>query len=161
MMAITIRRYRPDDAAALWGVYYSAIHHVATADYSLEQVCAWAPESIDESTWAERMCAISPFVAERDGRTVGYADVQPNGYIDHFFVASVATRQGVGSRLMEHIHSTAASAGLETLFSDVSITARPFFEHWGFEVERQQSVVVRGIELTNFRMRKSQLTSKW
>jgi len=162
MMPITIRRYRSGDATALWGVYFSAIHQVAAADYSPEQISAWAPESVDsadQAKWAERMFGISPFVAERDGEIVGYADVQPNGYIDHFFVAGGAARQGVGSHLMEHLHAAATSAGLEVLFSDVSVTAKPFFERWGFVVERQQRIVVRGVGLTNFRMRKSRLAS--
>ena len=109
----------------------------------------------------ERVRGIAPFVAERDGTIVGYADVQQSGYIDHFFVAAGATRQGVGSLLMDRIHVTALSAGLKSLFSDVSVTARPFFEHWGFEVEGRQSLVVNGVSLANFRMRKSRLTFKW
>jgi hypothetical protein len=31
-----------------------------------------------------------------EGGSVAYADVQPNGYIDHFFVAAAFVRQGVG-----------------------------------------------------------------
>lgn len=159
MRQITIRRYRPDDAEDLWAVYYSAIHEVAAADYSMEQLDAWAPASFDSSKWAERMRGIAPFVAEGDGAIVGYADVQTNGYIDHFFVAGGAARQGVGSRLMGHIHSVAVAIGVESLFSDVSLTAKPFFEHWDFEIERQQSLAVRGVSLANLRMRKGQLTS--
>ncbi len=154
---ITIREYRADDAPALRTVYCSAIRETAAKDYSPEQIAAWAPETVDESRWATRMAGISPFVAERDGNVVGYADVQSNGYIDHFFVAGYAARQGVGHALMRRIHSHATAIGLTSLFSDVSITARPFFESWGFAVEGQQSLVVAGISLTNYRMRKGRL----
>jgi putative acetyltransferase len=155
-----IRSYRTEDDADLWAVFHSAIHEVAAADYTREQVAAWAPAGFDPSKWSERMRGIAPFVAERDGTIVGYADVQENGYIDHFFVAGAVVRQGIGSRLMQSIHAKAVASGLESLFSDVSITAKPFFERWGFIVEKQQEVTVRGITLTNFRMRKSQLTSR-
>jgi putative acetyltransferase len=161
MKETVIREYRAGDAEALWAVYFSAIHHVAAADYSEEQIDAWAPANIDPSEWSKRVSGIAPFVAERDGSIVGYADVQQSGYIDHFFVAAGATRQGVGSLLMDRIHFTALSAGLQSLFSDVSITARPFFEHWGFEIEGRQNLVVNGVSLANFRMRKSRLTFKW
>jgi putative acetyltransferase len=157
-MMITVRRYRPDDAPVLWTVFYSAIRETAAKDYSPEQIAAWAPESFDDALWAQRMTGIAPFVAERDGVVVGYADVQANGYVDHFFVAGHAGRQGVGSHLMQQIHAHADSMGVTSLFSDVSITARPFFEHWGFAVEQQQSLVVAGVRLTNYRMRKAQLT---
>jgi putative acetyltransferase len=160
-MTITIREYRSDDAPALWAVYFSAIWETAAKDYSPQQIAAWAPENFDSALWAKRMAGIAPFVAERGGKVVGYADVQQNGYMDHFFVAAHAGRQGVGQALMHQIHARANSTGLTALFSDVSITARPFFESWGFAVEQEQSLVVAGISLTNYRMRKDQLTSKW
>jgi putative acetyltransferase len=74
--------------------------------------------------------------------------------------AGAAARQGVGSRLMDRIHSHAVSTGLTSLFSDVSITARPSFERWGFVVEKQQRLVLGEISLTNFRMRKDRIASK-
>ena len=156
---ITIRRFRPDDAPALWAVYSSAIRELAVRDYSPEQIDAWAPAAFDQAMWARRMEGIKPFVAERDGAIVGYADVQPDGYIDHFFVAGDAARQGVGTELMKRIHHEAASVGVASLFADVSITARPFFERCGFGVEQQRTLVVSGVALRNFRMRKHQLTS--
>lgn len=39
--------------------------------------------------------------------------------------------------------------------ADVSITAKQFFERKGFEVVQQQTVVRQGVELTNFKMKKS------
>jgi putative acetyltransferase len=155
---ITIRHFENGDEAALWQVFFSAIHETASADYTPEQINAWAPEVVDFARWASRIWSISPFVAERDGEIVWYADVQSNGYIDHFFVSPALSRQGVGSLLMRKIHDTAIVRGIESLFADVSVTARPFFEKWGFEVEASQAVPIRGVILNNFRMRKSRLT---
>jgi putative acetyltransferase len=101
------------------------------------------------------MRGIQPFVAEDAGQIVGYADLQPTGYIDHFFVAALRIRQGVGSQLMQHIHTTAAAQRIPQLSADVSITARPFFEKWGFVVMQQQAVTVRGVTMTNFHMQKA------
>ena len=53
---------------------------------------------------------------------------------------------------MRKIHDTARLRGADCLFSNVSLTARPFFEKWGFGVESPQIVQVRGIALRNFRM---------
>jgi len=152
-----IRPFRQGDEDALRRVFFSAVHGVASKDYSAEQIEAWAPapKGADRAPWAERMRAIRPFVAEADGVILGYADVQPNGYIDHFFVAAPAARGGVGSSLMARLHEEAAVRGTACLFADVSITARPFFEKWGFAVEAQQTVAIRGVPLINFRMRKA------
>lgn len=149
-----IREFAPGDEEALWQVFYHAIHGTAAADYSPEQVAAWAPEDADPAKWAARVQGIRPFVAESDGAIVGYADVQADGYIDHFFVAPSVARRGVGSALMKRIHETAGAGGISSLYSNVSITARPFFEKWGFEVQEQQTVWIGAVAFTNFRMRK-------
>lgn len=150
-----IREFRIGDEPALWQVYYAAIHETAAADYSPEQVNAWAPADRDPAAWAVRVRPLAPFVAERDGAVVGYGDVQPDGYIDHFYVSPRAARQGVGTALMARIHERAAAAGMVELYANVSITARPFFERSGFRVEREQVVESRGVKFTNYRMRKA------
>jgi putative acetyltransferase len=79
-----IRRFQPGEELALFEVFYSAIHLIARNDYSEEQLKAWAPSDIDRELWSNRINGINPFVAEIDGKPVGYADVQQSGYIDHF-----------------------------------------------------------------------------
>ena len=149
-----IRPFRPGDEPALWAVFHSAVHTTAANDYTPEQRAAWSPPDPDPAAWARRMQGIAPFVAEEDGRIVGYADVQADGYIDHFFVAGGQARRGIGAALMRRIHDEASARGLAALRADVSITARPFFAHWGFRVVREQAVTVRGVTMTNFAMRK-------
>ncbi len=149
-----IREFRFGDESALHTVYYSAIHQIASGDYTAEQVNAWAPDTLDQEVWVQRMRGIKPFVAVSDGEIVGYGDVQTNGYIDHFFVSGICPRQGVGRLLMEQIHETAMQLGLTELTSDVSRTAQSFFEHFGFLVVAQRSPVIRGVIVPNASMRK-------
>lgn len=151
---ITSRDFRAGDEPALRGVFESAIHEVAIRDYTQQQVDAWAPRAWDPALWAARMQGIAPFVVERDGAIVGYADVQPNGYIDHFFVSGSAGGQGVGRLLMRRIHERAAETGIAELSSEVSRTAQPFYRRFGFETVDQHSKLVRGVELQYAAMRK-------
>ena len=44
--------------------------------------------------------------------------------------------------------------GISRLYSEVSITARPFYERMGFKVVKEQQVEMRGQVLTNFVMEK-------
>ena len=150
-----IREFRCGDELALWQIYYSAIHGIAFRNYTPQQIQAWAPPECNVASWTARIQEISPFVAESNGEIVGYADVQASGYIDHFFVSPLVARRGVGSLLMRKILETAAVRATESLFSDVSLNARPFFEHWEFCVEMAQTVLIRGVTLDNFRMRKN------
>lgn len=104
--------------------------------------------------WVKRMREIRPFIAELDGEIVGYADVQHDGYIDHFFVSGNHGRKGIGSSLMMRIHEEAKLMGLAELTSDVSKTAEPFFAMHGFHVVERQFPIRRGITLENALMRK-------
>ena len=149
-----IREFRIGDEPGLFGVFFSAIHDIASRDYTPEQVNAWAPQSVAPSRWANKMRAIAPFVVEHDGRPIAYADVQPSGYIDHFFVSSSFVRQGVGSMLMRRIHDTAASNGISVLTSSVSRTAQPFFRRFGFVIVEEREPVIEGVVVPNASMRK-------
>jgi putative acetyltransferase len=153
--AVPIRPFRPGDEAALRAVYFSAIHEVARRDYSQAQLDAWAPAGFDAALWARRIQGIAPFVTlGADGVPIGYADIQPDGYIDHFFVAGHAGGQGVGGALMRRLLDRARELGVAALSSDVSRTAQPFFARFGFEVVEQRRPVVRGVEIPNALMRR-------
>jgi putative acetyltransferase len=80
--------------------------------------------------------------------------VQPSGYIDHFFVSGHHPRQGIGGKLMATIHQEARNIGITELSSDVSRTAQPFFEKFGFSVIEQRIPEIRGIVVPNALMRK-------
>jgi len=144
---IDIRKFKEGDEEALWSVFYSSIHQVCSGDYSNEQIDAWAPKDIDPSIWINKFRSIKPFVATLEGNVVGYADLQCDGEIDHFFVHGDHQGKGVGTGLMEKIIDSAGSK--EKLFSEVSHTAKPFFEKYGFKVIRKQNVNMRGVTLSN------------
>ncbi len=151
---MNIRRFQPGEELALFEVYYSAIHLIARDNYSEEQLNAWAPSDLDRQLWVNRIRGINPFVAEIDGEPVGYADVQQNGYIDHFFVSGNHPRKGVGKALMQVLHNEAELLPIKELTSNVSRTAQPFFERFGFVVVEQRKPVIRGVEVPNALMRK-------
>ncbi len=84
VMMLSIRSYRAADAPTLWTLFYHTVREVNCRDYQTDQK-AWAPEDFEPQTWQARMDTITPFIAEIEGQIVGYADLQPDGFIDHFF----------------------------------------------------------------------------
>ncbi|MBF4358963.1 GNAT family N-acetyltransferase, partial [Vibrio anguillarum] len=56
--------------------------------------------------------------------------------------------------LMEHVLKVGKSRGITKYCSEVSITARPFYEKFGFKVVKEQAIEVRGQKLQNFVMEK-------
>lgn len=149
-----IRDFQSGDEEALWSVFFAAVRERTAGEYTLRQREAWAPSTHDRERWAERVQGMRPLVAEEAGRIAGYAALLPDGYVDHFYVAPWAAGRGVAKLLMRHILATATERGLTELYSEVSLTARGFFEKCGFTVEAPQEVTVRGVTMHNFLMRK-------
>lgn len=152
---LRIRRYQRGEEPRLFAVHHSAIHRIACRDYSPEQLHAWAPAELDTGHWENRIRRINPFVAELHGEIVGYADLQAAGYIDHFFVSGNHPRVGIGSLLMNHLLAEARTLGLAEITSDVSRTAQPFFEKFGFSVVEYRQPEVRGVVIPNALMRRT------
>ena len=147
-----IRPFKTADAPALRALKYATIRQVNRKDYTEQQLQAWAPDEYDEADWLQRISAMNLLVATLDGVIVGFADVQDDGYIDHFFCHSDYQGQGIGKALMNEILAISQLKSVKRLYSHLSITARPFFERYGFYVVREQQVDIRGKILTNFVM---------
>jgi putative acetyltransferase len=152
---ILIRDFSPGEEAALRELFHDSVHTLAASHYTQAQRDAWAPPEHDAAAWAARLQHNQPFVAEVNGQRAGFADVQPTGYIDHFFVSPLFPRQGVGTALMRRIHEAAAAQRFPRLYSDVSLSAQPLFLRHGFVVVQRQQVQRLGVTLENARMEKS------
>lgn len=151
---ITIRNYERKDAHVTWELKFQTIRNINIRDYSSEQVTAWAPANFDMDVWLKRVNDMKPFIAELNDQVVGFADLQQDGYIDHFFCHADYQGIGVGRALMEHIFSTGRSNGVSRYYSSVSLTARPFYERYGFRVVKEQQMEANRLLLTNFVMEK-------
>lgn len=147
-----LRNYKTSDAKACWALFFHTVHTVTAADYTDAQRNAWAPADFSMQTWQQRLDTIRPIIAEEDGHLAGYADLQADGLIDHFFVSVHYQKCGVGRFLMEEIVRRAKEKNMARLYAHVSKTAKSFFEKNGFAVERKQEVAIGGITLTNYVM---------
>lgn len=137
-------------------LFLAAITETAAADYTAEQIQAWAdPEGRDLDRWGAAMLDGRSFVAIIGGQMAGFSDVSDDGFVDMMFVAPTVLRRGVARQLLAYGEHVARARNVRALSADVSITARPFFESQGFVVVAEQRPVKRGVSLTNFAMRKS------
>src|ERR1700756_2748302 len=154
-MPIEIRRYRPGDLAGLIALFRDTVRRINGRDYSPSQVMAWAPDQIDARRWMHRFDNKDVWVADIDGVPVGFVDVARDGLIDMLYVHADRQGIGVGTRLLRTVEASARARGLLRLFTEASITARPFFEHRGFRVIAQQRVMRWAQEFLNYRMDKA------
>ncbi len=153
---ISIRTYRPEDVQDLANIYFNTIHCVNIKHYTQKQVDVWAPKSsLEIEGWAKKFARTNPIIAVAGEKIIGFAEFEPTGYIDCFYCHHEWISKGVGSALMTEILKKAKSYNIDRIFSEVSITAKPFFEKWGFAVLIEQTVIKKGVELTNYKMEKN------
>ncbi len=77
------------------------------------------------------------------------------GHIRHVVTDYRRTRQGIGTRLMAHIVSDAASAGMDRLECFSTLTAEPFYVACGFRRLGPMTVSLRqGIDFRAVHMRR-------
>jgi putative acetyltransferase len=154
MHPIAIRSYRAEDIAGLIALFRDSVRNTARRDYTESQVRAWAPDLIDHVQFAQRCAAKSTWVADYEHRVAGFSDIERDGHIDMLYVHPDFQRRGVARALLAHTEKYARSRGLDRLYTEASITARPVFEAFGFHVLAVQTVEVRGEFMTNYRMEK-------
>ncbi|ASI93504.1 GNAT family N-acetyltransferase [Vibrio rotiferianus] len=151
---LEIRRFESGDEETLRMLFYYTVRKICINDYTDAQVSAWAPNIYVAEDWNKKIALLNPFIVLLDGQVVGYADLQPDGYVDHFFCHWQHQGKGVGTALMQQLIAEGARNFNHRLYANVSLTAKPFFERHGFIVAKQQSVDIRGQTLTNFLMEK-------
>jgi putative acetyltransferase len=154
MTPATIRPLRPEDSAQAVRVFHDAIMNGAATHYTLAQRQAWAGPAPDIAGWRNRFDGIDGFAAEIGGKLVGFMTLDRDGYIDLAFVHSAFAGQGIGRTLHQAIVAKAQDNGIQTLTTQASERAMPFFASLGWQVGQRQRVEKRGVVLTNYRMSK-------
>ena len=149
-----IREYKLSDTQAIMKLFYDTVHEINIQDYTQQQVNAWAPENIDYEVWHKRLQAKLPYIAEDNGEIIAFGELEPDGHIHCFYCHSKYQRMGIGSKLLSHIENIAKSQGIKRLYTEASITAKPFFQNKGFCIVREQQVERRGVMFKNYVMEK-------
>jgi putative acetyltransferase len=137
-------------------VFERAIRITASADYTSEQIDAWVStglDSLDPVTWADARAGAVTIVAVEDEQVVGFSDLVDGSLLDMLFVDPDVSRRGVGAALVTRIVCLARQGEGGTLETYASLTARPLFERFGFVIVERCSPAVRGVAMTNFKMR--------
>lgn len=89
-----IREYRPEDCREMAALFYDTVHGVNAADYTKEQLDAWADGKVDTAAWNRSFLEHDTFVAEEKGVIVGFADMDAAGYLDRLYVHKDYQKKG-------------------------------------------------------------------
>ena len=147
-----LRKYCPEDCAEMAQLFYDTVHTVNALDYSQAELDAWATGSVDLEAWDRRYRTSHTLIAEKDGRIVGFGNMEENGYLDMLYVHREHQSEGIASAICGVLEES-CPAGMVT--THASVTAKPFFEGRGYRVVVCRQALRHGQTLNNFEMKKS------
>lgn len=149
-----IRKGNINDLTEMLKIFTDTITAICKHDYNSDQINAWKSGAENEERWLQVIDHQFVIVAKVNGQMAGFCALDQGNYIDLLFVHKDFQQQGVARKMYTFIEQEATLRKEKILSSDVSKTARSFFEKMGFKVIREQTVDVKGIGLTNYKMEK-------
>lgn len=161
-MNIEIRPYRPDDCPELAELFYDTVHTVNRADYSNEQLNAWASGHVDINAWNRSFLSHKTVIAEIGSVIVGFGDIDisvecsicAKGYIDRLYVHRDYQRRGIGRAIISALEKYATENAVREITTYASLTAKPFFEAMGYTFVCRNEAERNGVTLDNCIMKK-------
>ena len=153
--SIEIRKAENEDIDQISLLFFETINHVNTKDYNSSQIQIWSAGYNNIYKWRKKILEQYFIVAKIGALVVGFASIAPDGCLDYLYVHKNHQREGIATSLLHTIEKFALESGLLEIWSDVSITAKPFFLSKGFTISKTYLKEVNGISFENSIMTKS------
>lgn len=156
-----VRAALQSDAVELKNLFQNTVLAINRRDYSQAEVEDWASCGDDLSN-IEDMIKTHYFIVaiNQQLEIVGFSSITPQGYLHSMFVHKDFQGEGIATMLLNEIEQYAITNGIMRITSEVSLTARPFFEKRGYIVEEEQKRKANQLSLTNFWMAKQTICPK-
>ena len=156
-----IRAALESDAVELKNLFQNTVLAINRRDYSQAEVEDWASCG-DNLSNIEDMIKTHYFIVavNQQSEIVGFSSITPQGYLHSMFVHKDFQGEGIATMLLNEIEQYAITNGIIRITSEVSLTARPFFEKKGYIVEEEQKRKANQLSLTNFWMAKQTICPK-
>lgn len=150
-----IRPLEEKDILNMQDLFRSTVLNVNIKDYTKEEVEDWASCGDDIEHWKELLSSNQYVGAfNEQNYLIGYSSMNKNGYMHSMFVHKDWQGKGVATLLLSEVEKIARQYKVKEITSEVSKTARPFFEHKRYIVEYEQKQQANRLKLTNYKMKK-------
>jgi putative acetyltransferase len=154
---LVIQDYSEHMLDEMMQLFYNTVHSVNAKDYKKEQLNNWAPLPLpaDKRFWEQRLKKSVCKVAFINNIMVGFTELVDDGHIDTMYVHKDFQRRKVATTLINEILQIAEQRNYSMLTTEASITAKPFFEAFGFKVTQVKKKLYNGKDFTNYKMTKA------
>ena len=150
-----IRRLAENDIPQMRELFRSTVMYVNSRDYTGEECKDWASCGDSTEHWKDLLSENDYFAAlDGVGNIIGLSSMNAGGHLHSLFVHKDWQGKGVGTQLLSEAERLAMEYDVGKITSEVSITARPFFEKHGYKVVKEQKAKANRMYLTNYVMEK-------
>ncbi|MFT5511667.1 MAG: putative acetyltransferase [Bacteroidia bacterium] len=153
-----IMEAQKSDIPSLIEVFETGISQAAKADYSPLEIQSWLETAQIATRWSRLIEEQYVLIVLEGNKVVGFGSLKGEDYVDFIYVHGQHLRKGIAQRVLDALISKAVFQNVDFLCSDVSLTAKPFFEKNGFKVIHKNENQRGNEVLINFRMRKALAT---
>lgn len=154
-MTYSLRILTIADIPEMQALFRSTVLHVNKKDYTQEEVEDWASCGESAAHWQELLAEHTYIGAfDQAGIMIGFSSMNKTGYLHSMFVHKDWQSKGVATQLLSEVERIAQQNGVKEITSDISITARPFFEHKDYRIIQPQLAQANQLRLKNYKMRK-------
>lgn len=151
----TVRPLEEKDAPEMQELFQSTVLNVNLRDYTQEEVADWASCGNSLAHWVKLLNEHRfTGVFNDKGSLVGFSSMNSTGYLHSMFVHKDWQGRGIATRLLAEVEGIARTYGVTVITTEVSLTARSFFEKKGYKVIKEQKCQANRLRLTNFVMKK-------
>lgn len=151
---MNFRKATISDLPEMKELFVQTIQSVCKNDYNPDQINAWVSGAENTQRWIDVIEKQFVLLAIIENKIAGFGTLKDYNYIDFFFIHKDFQRQGIANKIFTELELQAKNHYSKIITSDVSITAKPFFEKKGFVVKAQQKNRVKGVEIINYKMEK-------
>jgi putative acetyltransferase len=159
-LSVRIETAKPEDAAAMVGVHFAAVHQTAASFYPPAITNSWSrPISNERVERIQRAIESSSelfLVAKYVGSIVGFGSVVPrNNELRGLYVHPDYGRRGIGGQILSVLEQIAVEHGASCLQMDASVNAETFYIRQGYQaVEHGTHQLASGQEMNCVQMQK-------
>ncbi|WP_298779804.1 GNAT family N-acetyltransferase [uncultured Polaribacter sp.] len=150
-MSFSIEKATSVDLEEILYLFKNTIEKSCAKDYNEAQILAWTSSINDKERWKTKIKNQYFIVVKLQHKIVGFGSLE-NNYIDFLFVHHNFLRQGIASLIYETLKNEADKLEFTSLLTHASKTAVPFFESKGFKIFKENKIIRKGVEITNFEM---------
>lgn len=151
---VELRLAKAEDLPEIKELFVDTVRSVCSKDYTNKQLAVWTSSIENEERWLNKIKTQYFLVAKRGSNIVGFASLENGDYIDLLYVHKDFQNHGIANALLSSLQMESFRQGTRILRSDVSKTARPFFERKGFRQLREHTRIIDGVAINNFEMEK-------